>query len=160
MTINIILYHVCPDMMYEKACCSDEAASHQLPMAAAFWITQVVSNGGMFKLNTKFDTDLLLYLFNHFECDGHTVHMLTQHLLPPPTSTVKLSLFTHAQSSPLCLAARSHWCRANHSHYINSGWTFSVQTFIRICVYLCMYIYIYVCVCIRVHVHIYTIKYI
>ena len=34
--------------------------------------------GGMFKLNAKFDADLLLYLLSHFECDGHTVHMLTQ----------------------------------------------------------------------------------
>ena len=43
---------------------------------------------------------------NHFECDGHTVHMLTQWCLPPPlTSTVKVSLFTHAHSSPLSLAA-------------------------------------------------------
>ena len=51
----------------------------------------------MFKLNSKFDADLLLYLLSHFECDGHTVHMLTQwRLLPPLTSTVKLSLFMHA----------------------------------------------------------------
>ena len=54
-----------------------------------------------FKLNAKFDADLLLYLLSHFECDSHTVHMLTQWLLPPSlTSTVKLSLFTHGQSSP------------------------------------------------------------
>ena len=40
-------------------------------------------HGGMVKLNAKFDADLLLYLLSHFECDGHTVHMLTQrHLLP------------------------------------------------------------------------------
>ena len=58
----------------------------------------------MLKLNAKFDADLLLYLLGHFECDNHTVHMLTQQrLLPPLTSTVK-SLFTHAHSSPLFLA--------------------------------------------------------
>ena len=56
----------------------------------------------MFKLNAKFDADSLLYLLGHFECDGHTVHMLTQqHLAPPLTSTVKSSLFTHAHSRPL-----------------------------------------------------------
>ena len=54
------------------------------------------------------------------------VYMLIQQWLPPTmTSTVKLSLFMHAHSSPLFLAARLHWCHANHSHYINNVWTFS-----------------------------------
>ena len=80
---------------------------------------------GMFKLNAKFDADSLLYLLSHFECDGHMVHMLTQQHLPPPlTSTVKSSLFTHAHSSLLSLAARLRWCCANHSHYISNGWIF------------------------------------
>ena len=71
---------------------------------------------GMFKLNTKFDADSLLCSLCHFECDDHTVHMLTQQHLPPPlTSTVKLSLFTNAHSSPLSLAARLHWSCVNHS---------------------------------------------
>ena len=84
--------------------------------------------GGMFKLNTNFDGDLFLYLLSHFERDSHTVHVLTQWgLLPPLTSTVKLSLFMHAQSSPLSLAARLHQCHANHCCYINNGWTFSRQ---------------------------------
>ena len=48
-------------------------------------------------------------LLSHFEWDGHTVHMLTQQSLPL-TSTVKLSLFTHAHSSPLFLVARLHQC--------------------------------------------------
>ena len=56
----------------------------------------------MLKLHTKLNADLLLYLLSHFECDGHTVHTLTQWHLPPPlTSTVKSSLFTQAHSSPL-----------------------------------------------------------
>ena len=81
------------------------------------------------KLSAKFDADLLLYLLSHFECDGHTVHRLTQQCLPPTlTYTVKSSLFTHAHSSPLSLAARLHRCPANHSHYIKNGWTFSRQT--------------------------------
>ena len=86
-------------------------------------------HGGMFKLNAKFGADLLLYLLSHFECEGHTVHMFTQqHLLPPLTSRVKSSLFTHVQSSPLFLSARLHGCCANHSCYINNGWNFSGQT--------------------------------
>ena len=85
-------------------------------------------HGGMFKLNAKFDADLLLYLLSHFECNSHTVHMLTQWcLLPPVTSAMKSSLFTHAQSSPLSLAASLHQCLANCSCYINNGWTFSGQ---------------------------------
>ena len=77
-------------------------------------------HGGIFKLNAKLDADSLLYSLSHFECDGHTVHMLTQqHLLPPLTSTVKLSLFTHVHFSPLSLAARLHQCYTNCSHYIN-----------------------------------------
>ena len=36
---------------------------------------------------------------------------------------------SHMQTtSPLSLAARLHRCHANHSHYINNGWTFSGQT--------------------------------
>ena len=39
-------------------------------------------HGGMFKLNAKFDADSLLYWLSHFECDGHTVHMLNGMYLP------------------------------------------------------------------------------
>ena len=50
----------------------------------------------MLKLNKKSDADSLLYLLSRFECNGHTVHMLTQRHLPSPvTSTVKLLLFMH-----------------------------------------------------------------
>ena len=84
----------------------------------------------MFKFNEKFDPDSLLYLLSNFECDSHTVHMLTQWHLPPPslTSTVKLSLFIHEHSSSLSLAARLHQCCTNHSRYMNNGSTFSGQT--------------------------------
>ena len=94
----------------------------------------------MFKLNAKFD-DLLFYSLSHFIYNGHTVHVLTQQcLLPLWTSIVKSSLFTHVHSSPLSLAARIHRCHANHSHYINNGWTFSGQ----------------MCVCMYIHTHIYS----
>ena len=83
----------------------------------------------MFKLNAKFDTGLLLYSLSHFECNGHTVHILTQQHLPPTlTSTVKLSLFMHVHSSPLSLAARFHQCHINHCCYSNNCWAFSCQT--------------------------------
>ena len=80
---------------------------------------------GMFKLNKKFDANILLYSFSHFECSGHTVHMFTEQHLRTLTSTVKSSLFTHVHSSPLSLAARLHPCCVNRSRYINIGWTFS-----------------------------------
>ncbi|KAF6125275.1 hypothetical protein HJG60_009794 [Phyllostomus discolor] len=87
----------------------------------------------MCKLNAKFDIDLLLYLLSHFEWDDHIVHIVTQQHLPPPlTSIVKLSLFTHVQSSPLT-AARLHQCRTNRSCYSNNGWTFSGQTSYTLC---------------------------
>ena len=55
---------------------------------------------GMFKLNAKYDADLLFYSFSHFECNSHTVHMFIQWcLLLPLTSTVESSLFTYAHSS-------------------------------------------------------------
>ena len=82
--------------------------------------------GGIFKLNTKFNADSLLFSLSHFECNGHTVYVLTQQHLPPPlTSTVKSSLSMHVHSNPLSLAARLHWCCANCSLYINNGWAFS-----------------------------------
>ena len=78
--------------------------------------------GGMFKLNAIFDADLLLCLLNRLECNGHTLHMLTQWcLLPPLTSTVKLLLYMHVHSSPLSLVARLHWRCTNSSCYINNG---------------------------------------
>ena len=46
--------------------------------------------GGMFKLNAKFEADLLLSLHSHFKCESHTVHMLIQrHLRPLLISTAK-----------------------------------------------------------------------
>ena len=42
------------------------------------------SHRGVFKLNIEFDTHSFLYSLSHFECDSHTVPMLTlPHLLPP-----------------------------------------------------------------------------
>ena len=53
----------------------------------------------MFKLNTKFDADLLLNLLSHFECDDHAAYVLAQQCLPLPlTGTVRSPLFTHVHS--------------------------------------------------------------
>ena len=82
--------------------------------------------GGMFKLNAKFDADSLLYLLSYFECNSHTVHMLTHQC---PHWLVQWSCHcSHAHSSPLSLTARWHRCCANSSHDIKNGWTFSWKT--------------------------------
>ena len=65
------------NVMHEWEHYCDDGAHHQLPRAAAFWLLNSFCRG-MFKLNAKFDADSLLYLLSHFECDGHTVHMLPQ----------------------------------------------------------------------------------
>ena len=48
-------------MMYEGVCCHDEAANDQLPIAVSFWKHLNSFCIGMFKLNAKFDADLLSY---------------------------------------------------------------------------------------------------
>ena len=111
-----------------------EAANHQLSRAAAFWIIPVVSVEEYSSLTQNL-MQIRCSTRSVILNNSHTVHMLTQQCLPPPlTSTVKPSLFTQAHSSPLSLAARSHWCCANHSCYINSSWTSSRQTLYSILV--------------------------
>ena len=119
--------------MHEQVRCCDEVAYHQCHSCSFLNRPNTGSfHGQMFKLNTKFDTDLLLYSLSHFECNSHAVHVLTQRrLLSPLTSTVKSSLFTHVHSSPLSLAARFHPCSANpHTVLVvfNNGRNFSGQT--------------------------------
>ena len=83
---------------------------HTFICAALIFIPERLLNhpnsfcGGMFKPNAKFDTDSLLYSLSHFECDDHTVPLLTQLcLLSPLTSAVKLSLFI------ICIPVHSPW---------------------------------------------------
>ena len=60
----------------------------------------------MFKLNAKFDANLLLYLLSHLECNGHTAHILTQWcLLPHPHWLVQWS----HQCSHMCIPVYSSW---------------------------------------------------
>ena len=117
------------DLMNEQVCCCDEAANHQLPIAAAFWIIWIVSAEECSSLMQNLIADLLLYLLSHFECVSHTVHMTQWRLPPPLASTVRSSLFMHVHPSPLSLAARLHRCHTNCSHHVNNDWTFfSEQT--------------------------------
>ena len=133
------------DVMHEQAHCHDEAASHQLPTAAAFWIIWIVSMEECSSFTQN---------FMQFRCSTHSAILnaaatqyTQQSLQPPLTSTVKPSLFTHVHSSPLSLAARWHQCHVNCSHYINNGWTFSGQIF-----YICVYIHTHTYNLVHLHV--------
>ena len=66
-------------MMHEAAspmAYPDEAAHHH-PHGCGLQNHSGSFHKGMSKLKAKFDADPLLYSLSHFECDGHTVHMLT-----------------------------------------------------------------------------------
>ena len=130
--------------MHEQACCQWTCQS---PVAHSCSLLNHSNSfhRGMFKLNIKFDADLLLYLLSHFECDDHTVHMFIQLcLLPPLTITVRLSLFMHAHSSPLSLA---------------SGYIDVMQTILIILTMAGLFLdtlYVYVYTHTRTHIYIHT----
>ena len=73
------------DVMHEWVCFPDEAVNHQLPTNCGLLNHLNCFHRGTLKLNTNFDADPLLYSLSHFECDGHTVHMLTQWASTTPT---------------------------------------------------------------------------
>ena len=85
------------DVIREWVPCCDETAN-QSPVVRSCNLLNYFNSfcGGMFKLDVKSDADLLLYWLSHFECDSHTVHMLTQQcLLPPVTSTTSEVVIVH-----------------------------------------------------------------
>ena len=148
------LSHLGDLMIHQKLCMRRDAWagslswwSCQSPVvhSCGFWNYLTHFCGGMFKLNAKFGEDSLLYSGSHFACDGHTVHMLIQGCLPPLlTSTVKLSLFMHAHSSPLFLAARLCPWLTKCSCYIIMAWLFPDRPCMYVFMYICMYIYRYI----------------
>ena len=71
------------DVMHKRANGCHEVANHQLSIAMALLNHPNSFCRGMFNINAKSDADVLLYSLSHFECDGHTVHVLTQWHLPP-----------------------------------------------------------------------------
>ena len=113
--------------MHEWVCCGDEAANHQLPIAADFWIIWIVSLEERSSL-TQILMQICCSTQSFWMWRPHSAHTPSIVSTTPLTSTVKSSLFTHTHSSPLSLAARLHRCCTNHSCYINNGWTFSGQT--------------------------------
>ena len=133
--------------------------SRQPPAAhsCSLWNHLNSFHGGMFEPNAKYDADSLIYSLSRFECRSHRVNMFIQQHLPPLlTSTVILSLFTHACLSPLSLAARLHQCEANHSRYINNGWIFSGHTSYSEPLQLMIMMLIGLCLCIYSNIFIHS----
>ena len=122
-----LIFHKKParNMMQEWACCHNEAANHQLPIAMASWIIQMVS---MEEGSSLIQNLMQICYSAHSVILNATATKYTCLPMAPLMSTVKSALFTHGHSSPLSLASRLHQPHANHSHYINIGWTFSRQT--------------------------------
>ena len=115
------------DVMHDWACCCDEAANHQLLIAVAFSIIQIVSYS--VKEFSTLRQNLVQICCS--TCSVLLNVMATQHtcllnLMYHPRWLVQRSCHcSRTHSSPLSLAARLHQCRANHSYYINNGWAFS-----------------------------------
>ena len=88
------------DMIHEWVHCGDEAAHHQLPIAVAFWIIQIVSSmeecSSFFKLNTKFEADC---------CSTHSV-ILNVTATQYTCSTTSLNCISY----PHWLVQWSHHC--------------------------------------------------
>ena len=131
------------DVMHEWAHCHDEAANHQLPIAAAaFWIIRIVSMEKCSSLILQYFMQICCFTAQSFWIQWpHNTHAHSM-AYTSPTSTVKSSLFMHAHSSPLSSVAMLQWCHKNGSPYINNGWSFSGLTFI----------YIYICICVCVYI--------
>ena len=112
--------------MHEWVCCGDEAANHQLPSEFP-----KSSCKGMFKRNSKFDVDLLLYSVI-LSGRPHSAHAHSPALAFTAPLTSKYSeggvVHTCAFQSTLPLAAWVRWCRTNGSLYVKNGGTFSRQT--------------------------------
>ena len=95
----------------------------------------------MFKLTAKFDADLLLYSFSHFELNEHIVHM-PGHLL------------THLLTHECLPCSRMHV--PVHSHWL-PGYTGVTETVLIILTktefFQCSYIYIYTYMRIHTYTH-------
>ena len=72
------------DMMHERTYCCEEAANHQLPIAAAFWIMWIVSAEECSSLMKKLNADSLLYSLSFWTRWPHSPHA---HSTVPTTPT-------------------------------------------------------------------------
>ena len=123
-------------MLHKQAHCRDEGANHPLPIAAAFWIIWITSTDEYFSLMQnliQIDCFTCAVILNvTVQVKPHSAHAHSR-VVDALTSTVKLSLFMNAHSSPISLAVSLNWGHTNHSHYITNGWTFLGQNLYIVC---------------------------
>ena len=107
------LNHLGDLMFHQKNCMRYDAEvgtlswwSCQSPVAQSCGLLNHLNSfcGRMFKLNAKFDADLLLYSLSHFESEDTKYTCSFSSVFTPLTSTVKSPLFTHVHSSSFSLA--------------------------------------------------------
>ena len=127
--------------IHEWACCRDEAANHQLPIAAAFWIIQIVS--------TEEWSSLAQNLLQSF-CSTHSV------ILNATTTqyTCSCNGIYHPHWSVQCSHRCSCMCFPVHSLWL-PGYLDVMQTVVFILTIAWLFldrpcIFIYVCICIYV----------
>ena len=116
------------DVMHEWACCHDEASNHQLYIAAAFWISQIVSaeecsslTQNLMQIHCSTCSVILNVMATQYICSLNSVY-----------SPHWLVYWSHHCSCMHIPVHSLYWCHTNHSCYINSSWTFSKHT---LCIY-------------------------
>ena len=109
------------------ACCQDEAASHQLPITAAFWISWKVSMQecsslmqNLMQIHCSTCSVILNVRATKYTCSLNGVYH--------PHWLVQWS----GHCSFMCIPVHSPWLPGyidvtNHSHHVNNGWTFPRQ---------------------------------
>ena len=110
------------DVIYEQVHCRDEAANHQLLIAAGFWIIRIVSIeecSSLMQIWCRFIAlfaQLFWMRWSQYTCSLNGIYH--------PQWLVQWSHHCPHMHSPLSLAARLYQCHTNFSCYINNGWTF------------------------------------
>ena len=81
----------CQNTLHEQVCCHDEAANHRLPVAAALWIIQIVSEE---------ECSSLMQNMMQIRCSTQSFwmpwpHMLNQWCLPPSLTSNSDVIIVH-----------------------------------------------------------------
>ena len=84
-----------PDVMHERVHCCDEAANHQLPIAVAFWIIQIVPAGecsnltqNLMQIHCSTNSVILNW-------QPHSAHARSRESTTPPNQTINKEYYLH-----------------------------------------------------------------